>query len=159
MAKATKFGTKVYVCSTTQGTNLNKSGFEALAWVQVGSVGNYGEFGAQNQDVTYATFDEFVTQHQKGTADIGTMTIETRDLIGSDAGQIILSSFAATTNAFEMAVKIEKNDKATVGGTNTILYSRGLVSGPKYAGGDPNTVETVTWSLMLNQDILRVNAT
>lgn len=156
--KATKFGSKVYVCSTNQETDLSQSGYEALTWVQVGSVGKIGDFGSNSNDLTYNTLDEPVSQHQKGVADAGSPQLEVVDL-GTDAGQTILRTFGIGTNHQNMAIKIERNDKITGGGTNTIFYSRGVVSGPTYVGGGTDDFELARYNLMLNQLPVRVAAT
>jgi len=60
--KATKKGSKVYVCATAQNTDLIESAYAALTWVQVGKVGNIGDFGAESTMNSYNTLDEPVTQ-------------------------------------------------------------------------------------------------
>lgn len=156
--KTTKKGSKVYVCSTAQNSDLNQAGFDALAWVQVGKVGKIGDFGATSNDVTYNTLDESVTTHQKGVADAGAPDIEVASIY-DDAGQIILRSFGDPLNLNNVAIKIERNDKPSGLTTNTIIYSRGVVSGPMFPGGGSDDFDLERFTVRLNQIPLRVNPT
>jgi hypothetical protein len=153
--KATKKGSKVYVCSTAQNSDLILSAFAALSWVQVGKVGNIGDFGADSAMNSYNTLDEPVTQKQKGTANAGDPQIEVAS-IATDAGQVILRMFGDPLNQDNMAIKIERNDGGA-GFTNTIFYSRGVVSGPLYPGGGSDDFELERYTVGLNQLPLRVN--
>lgn len=155
--KTTKKGTKLWVCATSQDSDLNQSAYAALTWVQVGKVGNIGDFGATSNDVSYNTLDEPVTTHQKGTADAGSPDVEVAS-IASDAGQIILRTFGDPTNLHNMAVKIERNDMPSGGTTNTVVYSRGVVSGPMYPGGGSDDFDLERFTIRLNQIPIRVNA-
>ncbi|MBD8651484.1 hypothetical protein IFT66_10380 [Rhizobium sp. CFBP 13726] len=156
--KATKFGSKVYVCALAQNTDLTSTTFAALTWVQVGKVGNIGDFGATSNMNSYNTLDEAVGQQQKGTASAGSPQIEVAS-VASDAGQVILRTFGDPLNQDNMAIKIERNDKLTTGGLNTIFYSRGVVSGPLYPGGGSDDFELERFTVGLNQLPIRVNAT
>jgi hypothetical protein len=157
--KSTKFGSKVFVCATAQETDLTSSTFAALTWVQVGKVGNIGDFGATSTMNSYNTLDEPVSQQQKGTASAGSPQIEVAS-VAADAGQVILRTFGDPLNQANMAIKIERNDKITPStGTNTIFYSRGVVSGPLYPGGGSDDFDLERYTIGLNQLPIRVNAT
>ncbi|KQY20230.1 hypothetical protein [Rhizobium sp. Root483D2] len=153
--KATKKGTKVYVCATAQNSDLISSTYAALTWVQVGKVGNVGDFGADSTMNSYNTLDEAVTQKQKGTANAGDPQIEVAS-VAADAGQVILRTFGDPLNQDNMAIKIERNDGGA-GFTNTIFYSRGVVSGPLYPGGGSDDFELERFTIGLNQLPVRVN--
>jgi hypothetical protein len=153
--KATKKGTKVYVCATAQNSDLISSTYAALTWVQVGKVGNVGDFGADSTMNSYNTLDEAVTQKQKGTANAGDPPIEVAS-VAADAGQVILRTFGDPLNQDNMAIKIERNDGGA-GFTNTIFYSRGVVSGPLYPGGGSDDFELERFTIGLNQLPVRVN--
>ncbi|MFP5078312.1 hypothetical protein ACLE20_13470 [Rhizobium sp. YIM 134829] len=156
--KSTKFGSKVYVCALAQNTDLTSTTYAALTWVQVGKVGNIGDFGATSTMNTYNTLDEPVSQQQKGTANAGSPQIEVAS-VANDAGQVILRTFGDPLNQDNMAIKIERNDKLTSGGANTVFYSRGVVSGPLYPGGGSDDFELERFTIGLNQLPIRVNAT
>ena len=155
--KATKKGSKVYVCALAQNTDLIQSAYVALTWVQVGKVGNVGDFGADSTMNSYNTLDEPVTQKQKGTANAGDPQIEVASVF-DDAGQIILRTFGDPLNLDNMAIKIERNDGGA-GKTNTIFYCRGVVSGPLYPGGGSDDFELERFTIGLNQLPIRVNPT
>jgi hypothetical protein len=55
-----------------------------------------------------------------------------------------------------MAIKIERND-APQGKTNTIFYSRGVVSGPLYPGGGSDDFDLEKFKIGLNQLPIRVD--
>lgn len=157
--KSTKFGSKVFVCATAQNTDLTSSTYAALTWVQVGKVGNIGDFGATSTMNSYNTLDEPVSQQQKGTAAAGSPQIEVAS-VAADAGQVILRTFGDPLNQDNMAIKIERNDQITPStGTNTIFYSRGVVSGPLYPGGGSDDFDLERFTIGLNQLPIRVNAT
>jgi len=156
--KSTKKGSKTYVCATAQNADLNQTAFEALTWVQVSKVGNVGDFGSESNIVTYDTLDEDVTQKQKGTANAGDLTIEVAS-DASDAGQDELRTFGVPTNLNNIAVKIERNDMPAGGSTNTIFYSRGVVSGPVLVGGGNDDFDIERFTIGLNQLPIRVDAT
>lgn len=153
--KAKKKGSKIYVCATEQNADLDQTGYEALTWVEVGSVGRLGDFGSTSNVSGYNTFADKVSQKQKGTADAGDPEIECASVY-NDAGQVILRTFGDPLNADNMAIKIERND-APSGMTNTIHYSRGVVSGPRNPGGGDDDFELEVFTVHLNQLPVRVN--
>ena len=121
-------GSKVYICATAQATPLaNAAAYAALIWVEIKKVGNMGQVGTQVNMLNYPTWGDAVVQKSKGMSDAGNPTLEVmRDT--ADAGQDALRT-AALTN-LNYAIKIERNDKLTGGGTNSIIYNRGLIGGP-----------------------------
>jgi len=153
--KSTKKGSKVYVCATAQNSDLTATTYAALTWVQVGKVGNIGDFGSDSTINSYNTLDEPVQQKQKGVANAGDPQIEVAS-VGDDPGQIILRTFGDPLNINNMAIKIERND-APPGMTNTIFYSRGVVSGPLYPGGGSDDFDLERFTIGLNQLPIRVD--
>ncbi len=153
--KTTKKGSKVYVCEDPQNTDLTSSTYAALTWVLVGKVGNIGDLGATSNINVYNTLDEAVSQKQKGVANAGDPQIEVAD-VADDAGQVILRGFGDPLNQNNCAIKIERND-APPGKTNTIFYSRGVVSGPLYPGGGSDDFDLARYTIGLNQLPIRVD--
>lgn len=139
---------KLYICSTPQPTDLDATGFAALTWVEIKGVGEVGETGADTNILTYDTWDTKVAQKAKGITDAGSPEIELARN-SADAGQDAIRA-AALTN-LNYAFKIEKNDKLTVGGTNTIVYNRGLVTGPKRPNGRNEDFDLEVFTLGLQQ--------
>jgi hypothetical protein len=156
--KNTHKGEKLYVCATAQDDDLNQAAYEALAWQLVGKVGNRGDWGSTSNMPTYNTLDEAVEQSQKGVANAGKPQIEVAR-VANDAGQIILRTFGDPLNQHNMAVKLEYNDKPSGGSTNTIKYSRGVVSGPQDPGGGSDDFVREQYTIGLNQLPITVNAT
>jgi hypothetical protein len=146
----TNAGKKLYICTTPQPDDLDQSDYEALTWVQINGVGSHGEVGTSTNILTYDTWDTDVAQKAKGISNAGDPTIElARD--PDDAGQIALRA-AALTN-FNYAFKIEGNDAPTseVGATPTIIYNRGLVTGPRRPMGRNEDFDLEVFTLGLNQ--------
>ncbi|HEX8048440.1 hypothetical protein [Rhizobium sp.] len=153
--KSTKKGSKVYVCETAQNADLTASAYAALTWVQVGKVGNIGDFGSDSTINNYNTLDEPVQQKQKGVSNAGDPELEVAS-IADDAGQIILRTFGDPPNINNIAIKVERND-APQGKTNTVFYSRGVVSGPLYPGGGSDDFDLEKFKIGLNQLPIRVD--
>ena len=153
--KSTKKGSKVYVCETPQNSDLTASAYAALTWVQVGKVGKVGDFGSDSTINHYDTLDEPVQQKQKGVSNAGDPELEVAS-IADDPGQDILRTFGDPLNVNNMAIKVERND-APQGKTNTVFYSRGVVSGPLYPGGGSDDFDLEKFKIGLNQLPIRVD--
>lgn len=152
----TNAGSKIYVCATAQQNDLLQADYEALNWVEVKAVGNYGETGSKTNILTYDTWDTTVSQKAKGITDAGSPTIELAR-IPTDPGQIIMRSIAR--NNLNYAFKTVRNDPAFVGGNGTIIYNRGLVTGPTRPGGKNEDFDLEVFTLGLNQLEVVVNPT
>lgn len=147
---------KFYVCATQQPTVLDATGFGALTWVEVSGVGDMGSAGSKTNVLSYDTWGDTVTQKSKGMTDAGSPTLEVAR-IPTDAGQIIMRSIANTN--FNYAYKIARNDPATVGGTPTIIYNRGLAAGPERPFGKTEDFDLETFTLAFNQKEVVVDPT
>lgn len=155
MAK-TLAGTKFYVCSTAQESDLNQAGYEALTWVQVGNVGKIGETGTKTNIVGYDDLASTMKQKSKGLADAGDPTIECARN-PTDAGQIIMRTIGAPTDKKAYAFKIEKNDAPSASYTNTIHYVRGICTGPSRPNGALEDFDLEVFTLGLTQAEITVN--
>lgn len=146
----TNAGSKLYVCATPQNDDLTGSEFAALTWVQVKGVGNLGETGSTTNILTYNTWDTDVAQKGKGVTNAGDPELEVARMPG-DAGQDIVRA-AALTN-YNYAFKVERNDKPNddVDSKPTIVYNRGLVTGPRTPNGRNEDFDLEIFSLALNQ--------
>jgi len=139
-------GSKVYICSTAQAAPLaDAAAYAALTFVEIKNVGNMGEIGTKANVLQYPTWGDKRVQKAKGLEDAGDPTLEVMRNT-ADAGQDAARTAALT--ALNYAVKIERNDKLTVGGTNTIIYNRGLVMGPTrpQGGNEDFDVEVFTFA-------------
>lgn len=147
---------KLYVCATPQNIGLVQGDFEALTWVEVKSVGSFGETGANTNILTYDTWDTDVIQKAKGITDAGSPEIELAR-IPTDPGQLTMRA-AALTN-LNYAFKTVRNDPATVGGVGTVIYNLGLVTGPRRPQGRNEDFDIEVFTLGLQQREVVVNPT
>lgn len=149
-------GSRFFVAVEPAPADLDQAGFEALTWVPVGSVGSVGETGTSTNILTYDTWDTDVIQKAKGISDAGSPELECAR-IQADAGQILLRQ-AARTN-FNYAFKIERTDQVTPAGTPTIIYNRGLVTGPMRSNGRNEDFQLEKYNLALQQREVVVDPT
>jgi len=146
----------VSVAAAPAPADLDAAAFALLTWVEVKQVGNHGETGSSTNILTYDTWGTDVIQKAKGMTDAGSPEIEVARLV-TDAGQVILRA-AALTN-FNYAVKLEKNDMPSGGSTNTIIYNRGIITGPTRPNGRNEDFDLEVFTLGLNQREVIVDAT
>ena len=152
----TNLDAKFYICTTPQPDDLTQSEFEALSFVEVGNIGTMGETGVNENILSYDTYDTDVTQKAKGIANAGDPTLEVARVY-NDAGQIAMRA-AALTN-FQYAFKREDADAPDASTTNTIIYMRGVVTGPVRPNGGPEDFIIESFTLGLNQREILVDPT
>lgn len=147
---------KLYVSSLPVGnTNLIQADFEALTWVEIGFVGSIGETGISTNILSYDTWNTTVTQKAKGITDAGSPDVEVaRDPL--DAGQIIMRTAGAVGQNQNYAFKILRAD-GTTSTNGTVIYNRGLVTGPKRPNGRNEDFDLEVYSLALQQQEVVVN--
>jgi len=149
-------GSKLYICATNQESTLNRAGFEALSWVEIKGVGSHGEVGSSTNILTYDTWDTDVVQKAKGMTDAGSPEIELAR-IAADPGQIILRESSLTN--LNYAFKMVRNDPTNATGTPTVIYNRGLITGPKRPMGRNEDFDLEIYTLGLNQREVLVDPT
>jgi len=147
---------KVYICDDAQQSDLTQSAYEALDWTEIKGIGSFGETGVSTNMLNYDTWDTDVTQKAKGISDAGSPELEVAR-IASDPGQQALRA-AALTN-LNYAIKIERNDKATLAGTPTVLYNRGLIVGPRRPNGRNEDFDLEVFTFGFQQLEIVVNPT
>jgi hypothetical protein len=150
-------GSKVYICTTSQSTApADATAYAALTWVEIKKVGNMGQMGMSQNILTYPTWGDGVADKSKGMADAGSPTLEVmRDT--ADTGQDGLRTAAATN--LKYAFKIERNDKLTGGGTNSIFYNWGVVSGPTRPQGGNEDFDVEVFTLGFSSAEVSVDPT
>jgi len=146
----------IYICTTAQADVLDEAAFELLTYVLIGDMGELGQTGTQQNILTYDTWAESVVQKAKGMKNAGDPTLEVARK-PTDAGQIALRA-AAKTN-LNYAFKIVRNDPATVDGTPTIIYNRGLVVGPARPNGRNEDFDLEVFTLGFQQEEIVVDPT
>ena len=143
-------GSIVSITSDTIPT-YDKIGFEdaGVTYTVIGEVISVGGMGRTYADVSYKSLAQRGTVHKKGSFDQPEIPIE----IGvnrTDAGQVILDS--ASTSDANHAIKIEYSN-------GEIDYFEALVFGVVTAGGDSDTIRSVTASIRIDiQGIVEVAA-
>lgn len=158
MSSRTNQGRRVYVCATAQNSDLNQAGYEALTWVEVGSVGNLGETGNVQEFLNYDVWGTGTRQKAKGINDAGSPVLEVAQDYG-DAGQDILRTFGDPNNNDNMAVQIEDNDIESGGSTNSKYYYRGRVVGPRHGQGAAEDFVVDRYTFGFNQAEVAVERT
>lgn len=144
----TQANKKLFVCTTAQPADLTLQQFELLDWIEVKKVGRIGEMGTTVNIVSYNTLDTEVTEKGKGVANAGDPEIEVARVY-DDPGQIALRDMGQTN--FNYAFKVVLPDAPTENHTDTVIYSRGLVVGPRRPNGQREDFELEIFSLGLNQ--------
>ena len=128
----TNQGRKFYVCATPQPADINQAAYESLTFVEVKKIGNVGESGTTTNIVSYDTMDTEFSQKGKGISNAGDPTVEyARDY--TDAGQNALRVAAKTS--FIYATKTEYDDSPDGILSNTLIFNRGILTGPTRANG------------------------
>lgn len=130
--KTTLQGTKVSISSAAVTLPLNAAGFAGLTWVEIGFIGNLGDYGVSPNIVNYNVLSTEVSSKAKGVEDAGDLTIEVARVF-DDVGQVAIR--AAADTKFVWGIKIEYADAPTDDYSNTIVYAAGIVSGPQLLGG------------------------
>lgn len=139
-------GSKVYMVAAAHSLPMpaNAAAWAALTWVEIKGVGNMGEIGTKENSLSYPLWGQSVDDKAKGRANAGDPTLEVmRDT--TDPGQDALRA-AGLTN-LHYVFKVERNDKLTGGGTNTLIYNRGLVFGPARPQGGSEDFDVEVFTL------------
>lgn len=151
----TNSGAKFYIAvdGTTgaplpQNSNLTKTQFEALVWLEVKGVGSVGETGTNTNIVSYDTLGNDVTFKGKGISNAGDPEIEVAR-IPNDPGQLAMRAAAATRSNY--AFKYEQDDKPAGGVNGTTYFNRGLITGPRHPNGRNEDFVLEIYALGLNQ--------
>lgn len=138
-------GSKVYIAPAAATAPANAAAYAGLTWTEIKKVGNMSAIGTSVNALSYPTWGDTVVQKAKGLSDAGSPTLELmRD--SADAGQDALRT-AALTN-LNYPIKVERNDKLTGPGTNTIIYNWGLVAGPTRPQGGNEDFDVEIFTLM-----------
>lgn len=148
-------GAKFYVCATVQNADMIQSEFEALTWVEVKGIGSHGEAGSSTNILTYDTWDLSVIQKSKGLTDAGSPELECARL-PYDPGQIILRT-ASNDVSNNYATKMVRNDPVVVGNAPTIIYNRGIITGPRRPHGRNEDFDLEIFTFGFNQKEVIVN--
>lgn len=150
MGAITASKTKLSVGGTTACDTVSE--YDALTWVAVSDVTNYGEFGPQYQEITYTPIETGVVKRLKGALDNGNLQLELARN-PDDAGQAdLIEALASYDN---INVKVELNDKPTGAGAKpTRFFFPCKVMAYRPVIGDGNRVVGATVQLGIDGDVL-----
>jgi hypothetical protein len=156
MAVNTAAGTRISI-GPKAGRDLNKAGYEALTFVEVGEVEDAGEFGDASNPVTFTALADRRTRKFKGTRDAGDMTL----VIGfdaGDAGQIALIAAEQDDSPSDFAFKVEFNDgdpdATPTAIPNTIKYFVGKAMSFKLNTGNADNIVRANVPVAVNSEII-----
>jgi tail tube protein len=152
MAIITASGTVVYIGPQVVETAADTlAEFQALSgWTSIGLIESVGEFGDQNNDVTFSAIGDSRVRHAKGAADAGTMALVcAHDPF--DAGQLALET-AQQTN-LNYAFRVTLPDSPGSPFTNTEIYFRGLVSSRRKNIGTNDNVVRNNYNVLVNSPL------
>lgn len=144
----TQKNNKLSICTTPQPNDLNAAGFAGLTYVEIGNVGSIGETGINTNILNYDSLSTDVSDKSKGVSNAGDPAVECARAF-NDPGQIALRA-AAKTN-LKYAFKLERNDSPDGVLSNTIIYNRGLITGPTRPGGRNEDFDLEVFTLGLVQ--------
>lgn len=146
-------GATFHICATPQGSGLTQSEFEALTFIEAGSVVEHGSIEATENILSQNYLGTEWTKKQKGIKDGGAPSV----IVGydpDDTGHDALDT-AADTN-YSYAFKLELNDAPDALTTNTIIYYRSLITIPALQLGEVETFFNKTYALALQEGALLV---
>jgi hypothetical protein len=153
MAIITASGTQVYIgpAATPDTAFDTLAEFQAISgWTAIGLIESVGEFGDQNNDVTFAAIGDSRVRHAKGAADAGTMALVcAHDPF--DAGQIQLDAAQQVNTNFTFRVTLP--DSPGTPFTNTEIYFRGLVSSRRKNIGTNDNVVRNNFNVLINSPL------
>ena len=145
----TAAGSKLYIGGT--GALLSEA-----AWVEVGEIVDFGEFGKQYNLVTHNPIGDRKTYKFKGSYNEGNLAMQ----LGQDpedAGQIAVEAALATD--YEYNFKVELNDAPAVSGaTNTIKTFKGKVMSYTTAVGSVDSIVGAACTIEISGEITTVYA-
>ena len=147
-------GARVYLGSTQAATTVEQ--FQADSYTEIGEIEDLGEYGDQNELVTFTAINVDRVQKLKGTADAGEFAL----VVGADqtdAGQAAL--IAAQAQKFSYNVKIVYDDAISLGGDGSEEYFRGLVMSKRRVSGTANNVLRRNFMIAINSAVLEQAAT
>jgi hypothetical protein len=140
---------KLFICATPQGADLNRAGYEALTWVEITKIVTLPDFGVTDNIVSQDYIATDVSQKQKGYRSAS----DTELVVGrdhADAGQDIVRAAALTRSNYALMLVGSDSPNASAT-TNTIRYSRGVIGGPNFTGGGGEDFDNETFQIGLNQ--------
>lgn len=148
MADDILLGSKLYICATAQNSNLSQAQFEALTWVEIGSIVNFPQVGEEVSMPSQSYVDRGRTVFRKGVF-TGIAAELTLGYDYANAGQDALRTagdHVKNKYAFKKE-KVDSPNSATT--TNTVVYFRAIVSPITDTGGGNEDFDNLTYTLQI----------
>jgi hypothetical protein len=137
-------------------TSVLQATLEAATFVEVLGVENLGEFGDENETVTFTVLGDGRVRKMKGTADAGTLALVVgRD--GDDAGQLALRAAAKTKSRYAIKVTLDDQITPTTGNPTTFWFAA-IIGSAKNSIGSANEVVKTTFNLLIDSPIYEEEA-
>ncbi len=157
MAISSTNGSKFYTTAAVALTATDtKAEYDALTWVEVGSVESIGPFGDTSQVVTFTGLSDARTRKRKGTRDAGDIALN----CGHDAfdpGQILLVTQQATD--FLYNYKVVEADGQDANDTDSTNYMKGLCASAQIDIGGTNKIVMRNFNILVDSEILEAPST
>lgn len=148
-----KKDSKLYICATAQGSDLDQAAFEGLVWVEIGNIVTLPDFGVTENMPAQDYINTSLSQAQKGFV----QPVDTSVVVGDDyedTGQDTLRTASQTRLTY--ALKLEGSDAPSASLTNTIRYTRALIGREAFPGGGGEDFDNVEFPIKLKQIPIRV---
>ncbi|WP_152047178.1 phage tail tube protein [Aureimonas psammosilenae] len=146
---------KVFIAG--ESTAKTKAEFEALTWVEVGSIADISPFGDKREQVSLELYGAGRRIKRPGVRDAGNLTLKVaRDSF--DAGQNLAR--AGYEGGKPNALKVVLPDRPT--GTNgkpTTIYALGVILSKELEPGGPNNILMQNFDVALTDAPLEILAT
>lgn len=157
MAVQTAAGTKLFIGPVAGSEVDTLQEYEGLAYIEVGEIETFGEFGDQANDVTFTSMGDRRVRHFKGSFDAGQVQLGLGFDI-TDAGQAAVRAAMATD--FDYAVKVTLSDESDDSGAEpSTFYYRAKVMSWRINPQNADSVVRATVTLGINSEIVEVAAT
>lgn len=155
MAINTGAGTRLYIGPILTADLPKDTGdaltlLEGLTYVEVGEIESIGDYGDEDQDVTFTALADGRVRHLKGASDAGTTQI-TVGLDAGDAGQIAMAAAKKSRSRYDYPFKVVYVDGETD-------YFAGKVMSDRKANIENSDVVRRNYSVGINTEIYEVPA-
>jgi len=151
-------GTRLFISDAAIASTVDtEREFSALTWVEVGLVGQFGDFGRVYDAVTFQQVADGRTYKLKGGFNDGQMSVTlAQDL--TDSGQDLMYDAANAANQDNWGFRLEFNDAPSSTGGPSISFFRALPMSFRTSMGGANAVLQATAMLEINSPIVTLPA-
>ena len=136
-----------YSISAAEPATYDDTGFAALTFTEVGEVATLGDFGPTFEDVTFVPLKTGVTQHRKGGADYGELSMSVA-YDEADAGQVLIKSGVDGANR-----DVVYSHKIELAGGEIFYFTGQFFSAP-YSVADASSMVTQSVTVKLTNTVV-----